>query len=130
VIQYLGDTRGLSASVPLIAYKGDYGLTTTASTNAKGEIQVEQTIKVRTFLPESEKAVGDKSELYKIESKVVNDYRDKVEITADLAAKNLARDGFKDPQSAKKAVEESTKKIIDKAAFELKLEHDTFHRTK
>jgi RHS repeat-associated protein len=119
-VNFVGGSESRAASIML----PQGGLTTTATQDPKtGDIHVQQTIKITTWVKQSEDAAGNTSKLAKEELSRVQLFRDGAG-TAQDKANNLAREGFKNVESAKKAVEESTKKTMLDKAHEGKLRWD------
>src|SRR5205807_1020317 len=119
-VNFVGGSESRAASIML----PQGGLTTTASQDPKtGDIHVEQKIKITTWIKKSEDEAGNTSKLAKEELSRLQLFREGAG-TAQDKANNLARDGFKDVDSAKKAVEDSTKKTMLDKAREGKLRWD------
>src|SRR5205085_8742379 len=100
------------------------GLVTTATKDENtGDVHVQQTIKITTWIKKSENESGHTPELAKKELLRVDKFRDGV-AEAQQKANDLAAKGFKDVETAKKQVEESTKKQMLQQAREGKLKWD------
>jgi RHS repeat-associated protein len=100
------------------------GITTTASVDPKTrDVTVHQRIVAVTYVAKSENIDAKDSNARK-ELKRVNELR-VAALKADAAAKDLAKKGFNgDAEGAKKAVENSTNKILAPTVLDLKLRYD------
>ncbi len=95
----------------------------TAGSNADGGIEVVQNIRAITVLPESERQAGSSSSLYQREMKRVDRYRNAAS-EANSNASDLAERGFRDIESAKRAVHTSTKAVLDRYYLDMYSRYD------
>jgi hypothetical protein len=123
--RYVNAAAGFGARAVSLMRNED-GLVTTATRDEKtSDIHVEQQIKITTLIKESEDRSGNTPELKGKELLRVDKFREGM-AEAQRKANDLAAKGFKDVETARKQVEESTRKQMLQQAREGKLKWDLF----